>query len=320
MDEIQKDVVLDEKGNILDEGQDQGQEQLQGEDAPLRQQQEESDQHQDEQAQEGETEEEAEERRNRNRARRAENKNRRKDYIDSLKREIAARDEVLQQQAQRLDALERRTHNADLSVVDAELRKSLDAYNYYKGQHAEAVTRADGVIAAEAQERMFASLQRAQQLDAIKKAAARQPNQPQPLDPRLKKQAEDWYERNDWYDPTGQDPDSQVALTIDKQMAKEGWNPTTSQYWEELDSRLKKYLPHRYNSRHNKAGVGGDSRNRAPVAGSGREGAMSNTSGGYRLSAERVQALKDAGLWADPKQRADAIKRFQQYDKEHQNG
>jgi hypothetical protein len=129
----------------------------------------------------------------------------------------------------------------------------------------------------------------------------------------MKMRAESWLERNNWYDPDIKDQDSKVAKTVDESLHAEGWNPTTEEYWQELDSRLKKYLPHRYDSGYNKSQV---NRPKPPVAGSGRE--SSNTpSGGYRLSADRVKAIKDAGKWDDPKERASMIKAFQNYDREH---
>lgn len=304
-------VLVDAEGNVVDTRPAKEEPEAKEDDTPIKA---EDDNHEDEGEQEGETEEEAEARRERNRQRRAENKNRRKEYVESLKREIAARDEILHQQATRLDALERRTQSADMATVETELRKAVDAYNYFKGQHAEAVTQANGKLATDAFEKMQTAMDRAKQLDNIRRAGQRQQQpQPQPLDPRLKMQAEQWLERNNWYDPNGSDMDSRVALTVDQELHREGWNPTTEQYWEELDARLKKYLPHRYNSGYNKSQRTGETRPRAPVAGSGRESSVT-TSGGYKLSAERVQALKDAGLWDDPKQRADAIKRFKQYD------
>jgi hypothetical protein len=54
------------------------------------------------------------------------------------------------------------------------------------------------------------------------------------------------------------------------------------------------------------------------VTGSGRESGNSGNSGSYKLSADRVSALKDAGIWDDPKQRAEAVKRFRDYDKQNQ--
>jgi hypothetical protein len=202
-----------------------------------------------------------------------------------------------------------------MAMVDSELQKTADAYNYFKQAHADAVTRADGNAATDAQEKMFASMERARQLQGIKDAAKKPQQTQQPLDPRLKANAEAWLERNKWYDSNGGDPDSEIAMTLDKQLAREGWNPTTEQYWEELDSRVKKYLPHRFNQGYN-SNKSNTVRPRAPVAGSGRESSANNSNGGYRLSAERVQALKEAGLWEDAKARADAIKRFQEFDKQ----
>ena len=191
-----------------------------------------------------------------------------------------------------------------------------DAYNFFKQQHADAVTQANGQMASEANERMLSAMVRARELNNIRQAAQRPQQQQQPLDPRLKMQAETWLDRNNWYDPNGQDADSQIAMTVDRQMHQSGWDPTTPQYWDELDARLKKYLPHRYNVGYTKPQ---GNRAKAPVAGSGRE-SSNQPSGGYKLSADRVTALKEAGMWDDPKQRAEAIKRFQQFDKEQANG
>jgi hypothetical protein len=198
-------------------------------------------------------------------------------------------------------------------MVDAEMQKAADAYNYYKQVHSEAVTAANGQVASDAYEKMFAAMRRAEDLNRIKEAARRPQQTQQPLDPRLKANAEGWMARNSWYDPNAGDMDSRVAFTIDNQLAAEGWNPTTEQYWTELDSRLKKYLPHRYNSGYNQ-GQSSTNNRPPPVAGSGRE--STNKSGGYRLSAERVQALKEAGAWDDPVQRAAMIKRYQEFDKQ----
>lgn len=305
------DIVVDDKGEVKEPPH---QEAVEEDERPVRA---EDDHHEDEQAADGESEEDAEERRQRNRARRAENKNNRKAYIDSLRREIAARDELLENAMQRLNAVEKRTHGADLAAVDSEMHKAVNAYNYFKQRHADAVTAADGDQAIDAMEKMNAARAHAEKLHNIKQAAQQAQRQPQqqPLDPRMKVHAESWLSSNDWYDPSGGDADSQIMLTIDQQLVREGWNPTTPQYWEELDARGKKYLPHRYGSGYNKSqGSSGKPRS-APVAGSGRETAnVSN--GGYRLSAERVQAIKDAGAWEDPTKRQRMIKAFQNYDKQ----
>jgi len=121
--------------------------------------------------------------------------------------------------------------------------------------------------------------------------------------------AADWLTDNPWYDPSGQDEDSEIAMTIDKKMVKEGWNPSSPEYWDELDNRLQKYLPHRYNDHIDETPR---SKPKTVVTGSGREsvtnsGGRANT---FTLSPDRVRAMKDAGMWDDPEKRAKMIKRY----------
>jgi hypothetical protein len=124
---------------------------------------------------------------------------------------------------------------------------------------------------------------------------------------------------NDWYDPNGRDPDSKIALTLDQALTEEGWDPKTSEYWDELDNRLQRYLPHRYNSNNNDESY---SRRRPKnvVTSSGRE---SSSSGGGRntftLSPEQVRAMKDAGMWDDTEKRAKMIRRYAQDAKSQRN-
>lgn len=261
-----------------------------------------------------ETGEDAEARRERNRKRRAENKERRKDYVESLKRELAARDSIINDLSTRVAHVERQGVGSQLASLDGAIKESADAYNYFKNINKQAIEQANGQVAVDAQEKMFAAQTRYQQLTAAKQNAIKQQNAPQPLDPMLKTHAESWMKKNDWYDPSGTDMDSRVVLTLDDQLAKEGWNPKTAEYWEELETRKNKYLPHRKNGGYNKPQAS-NSRPRVPVAGgSGRETSNGGDKGSYRLSAERVNALKEAGLWDDPSKRADAVKRFKQYD------
>lgn len=268
---------------------------------------------QDEQAaSEGETDEEAEARRQRNRQMREERKTRRKEKEESYKRELAARDRLINEQSERLAALERRSQGADMAALDKAIADSANAYNYFKQQHALAVEQANGVAATDATEKMLASRQRYEQLNNVKVQATQRKQQPQPLDKRLVENAQSWMTKNKWYDPGGQDPDSSVALTIDDRLHREGFDPRTPEYWQELDVRLKKYLPHRYTSGYNKPQ---GQNHRPPVAGSGRESAPSGNKSTYKLSSARVQALKDLGAWDDPKAREEHIKNFREYDK-----
>lgn len=266
----------------------------------------------DEAGHDEETAEEAEERRARNRARRAQNKESRKNYIESLKRELATRDAAINDLSTRVASVERQGQGSQMAQIDQELKRTEELYNHFKTVNRKAIELADGASAVDAQEKMFAAQQRHAMLQNAKKSMTVQGSQPRALDPRLKQHAENWIANNQWYDPTGADMDSDMVLKLDDRMVKEGWNPTTPEYWDELDARVKKYLPHRVNSSYNKpTGKPG----RVPVS-SGSNDAGSSPKGTYRLSAERVQALKDAGVYDDPKKRADAIRRFQDFDKQ----
>ena len=103
---------------------------------------------------------------------------------------------------------------------------------------------------------------------------------------------------------------------LDDELASEGWSPATKEYWDELDARVKKYLPHKarpeYTSDKTK-------KTKSPVAGGGRESSNSNSASNYRLSQDRVNAIKEAGMWDDPVRRAAMIKQYQDYDKQSSN-
>ena len=263
-----------------------------------------------------ESAEDAEARRERNRARRAQNKASRKEYVDSLKRELAARDSLISDLSSRVASVEQHSVGNQVAQLDAAINEAAGYYNHFKDLNRKAIELADGATAVDAQEKMFAAQNRHQMLLNAKKNMTSQVSQPKPLDPRMVNNANSWIERNPWYDASGSDADSDLVMKIDSRLVQEGLNPTTSEYWDELDARVKKYLPHRANKGYNGAQAGTQTRTRSPVAGSGGESSVVSK-GTYRLSAERVAALKEAGTFDDPVKRADAIRRFQQYDREN---
>ena len=88
-------------------------------------------------------------------------------------------------------------------------------------------------------------------------------------------------------------------------------------------ARLAKYLPHRAGSKTGILHATDTSGARKPknvVTGGNREASSSNgagaSTGGFRLSSERVQALKDAGMWEDTAARNDMIRRYRDQDRQ----
>lgn len=263
-----------------------------------------------------ETAEEAEARKERNRQRRTANKERRKEYVESLKRELAARDNIINEMNQRLAVVERKSSGSEMAQLEQAEKEAATYYNHFKAVNQRAIEQADGKTATDAQEKMFAAKQRYEHIQAIKKAMTQQQTPQQaPLDPRLVNNATEWMTKNPWYSPDGTDEDSAMVRYLDNQLAAQGWNPSTKEYWDELEARKKKYLPHRTNSGHNNPTQERRTSSPSPVAASGG-GQASKSSGTYTLSPERVQALKDAGMWDDPAKRATMIKRYQQIDRE----
>lgn len=218
-----------------------------------------------------------------------------------------------EQMAERLAELERRTAGADMArlnkaIEDANLREQ-----YAKLKVAEAGKSNDGQGLVDAQEAWFEARRNREALEALKKRATAEPpvhGVPRAPDPQMQEFASEWMNRNKWYDPNGRDTDSQIATKIDEALTAEGLDPTTEDYWEELDTRLAKYLPHRYGRQPEQ-----QRRPRSVVTSSGRESSPASRPGEFRLSAERVNAIKQAGAWDDPVRKNKMIQEYRDYDR-----
>lgn len=226
-----------------------------------------------------------------------------------------------QQLAERLANLETRTSGAELARVDKIIEDTGVQIEYAKMKMREAVSSQDGDAVVKAQELLFESQRKLESLKSIKENAAKQLSQPkqniQMPDPIVQRMAADWMSKNEWYDPQGKDLDSEFAQRIDKKLTEEGFDPSSSDYWEELDDRLAKYLPHRYSQQQEKPRM---TRPRSVVSGSGREVAPAGRSNEFRLSPERVAVMKEAGVWDDPARRAAMIKKYAEYDRQSKKG
>jgi hypothetical protein len=215
-----------------------------------------------------------------------------------------------QELIQRLSVVERKTHSADLARIDKAIEDSELRINYAKMKLSEAAEARDGNAMAKAQELWMEARQQAESLRNLKKNAT-QPRQESSIpDPRLQRNAAAWMERNSWFNPDGKDLDSKVAKQVDEQLTSEGWDPNSSEYWDELDNRLQRYVSHRYNGKTDET-PNQRSKPRGIVTGSGRESA--SRAGGkntFTLSPEQVRAMKDAGFWDDSEKRNKMIKRY----------
>ena len=237
-----------------------------------------------------------------------------KDYVRKRNAEKDARLETLQRQneelMQRLSAIEKRTHGQDLERIDKMIEDEQLRLQYAMTKMREATDNSDGNAFVRAREIEEESRKKLMYLQNVKNHAAQAPQEV--VNPKIKRMAQDWLEANPWYDPESPDEDTQIAKVIDAKLTQEGWDPSTSDYWEELDNRLQKRLPHRYNDFQDERP---QRRPRSVVTGSVRESVGGRSGNGYVLSPERVRAIKEAGMWEDSEKRNRMIKQFIAYDK-----
>lgn len=247
-----------------------------------------------------------------------------KDLIRTTNAEKDVRLQQMQRQndemSARLANMERKSQQHDVSRLDKAIEDKQVALEYARMKLAEATNSGDGEGAVKAQELMFDTRTQLQQLANMKKQADQPQQAAQPrIDPGVQRNAATWIDRNGWYKPDLSDTDSKIAKQVDEVLVKEGWNPGTADYWDELDNRLQKYLPHRYNQASDRNDSVRSPRN--TVGSSGREasaayGGTNRTT--YVLSPDRVRAMKEAGAWENPERKKAMIANFMKYDRNNQ--
>ena len=235
----------------------------------------------------------------------------------SAKHKISALERRNEELARRLAQVENAAAGFQFAQVDRMIEDEVTRVEYVKMKMAQAAQAGDVASQMEYMDQFHDAKKKLEQAQLLKQRhleEAKRPrnNVPNPSAEVIQQNATSWLRKNSWYDASGNDTDSRIAKVIDNALASEGWDPADPEYWDELDNRLKERLPHRY------AGKTGGERNRRSGTSSGR----SDTSGSpvankntFTLSRERVQALKDAGMWDDPDKRAKAIRRYAEFDR-----
>jgi hypothetical protein len=236
-----------------------------------------------------------------------------KEYIKKTNQEKDQRLVMLDRQNKelmaRLAAVEKRTHMQDLASIDKAISDENSRLNYAKMKMKEAADNSDGQALIKAKELWDEVKDRIEKLQVYKRQAEVVPEPP--ADPIVKELAEEWMDRNPWYDPDLSDRDSKIAKRIDQQLGKEGWDPGTQEYWEELDDRLQKQISRQYTDRNDET-----PRKRGPksvVTGSERETGGGGSRNTFTLSPEQVRAIKEAGMWDDHKKRNRMIQKYAEY-------
>lgn len=236
-------------------------------------------------------------------------------YLLSLQRQN-------QELMERLANVEKKQSSADIARMNKAIEDEQLRLEYARGKMQEATSNSDGETFAKAQELWYESRQK---LEAMKNMANKATKQivknETAVNPKLIQNARQWMSDNDWYNPDGTDIDSKITKVIDESLLAEGWDPASNDYWEELDRRLSKRLPHRYTDDTFETNSQRSLKRRSVVTGSGRENVPSSGAGrgSFVLDPEQVRAMKDAGMWDDPQKRNRMIKRYAEQARQQRN-
>jgi hypothetical protein len=211
----------------------------------------------------------------------------------------------------RLQAVEGHAISTNEQSIDARYQQVLNEVRqaeHIMARAAEAGNGDDMIAAMRIRDEAMAA---AQQLQATKQQVAQareQVSKPQ-LDPRVTNYAAEWVSANPWYDPNGRDEDSRITKAIDDGLVREGYNPASRTYWEELTRRVAARVGD---------GEVADARpkRKAPPTGNGREHAPASTRKEVYVTPDRKAAMIEAGIWDDPVARNRMLKAYQEYDKQ----
>ena len=259
--------------------------------------------------------------RERRRLEKLERKERREKAINRDKIELDFLRKRNDELERRISAQEQRTFSLDLNQIDDQINKAKNEAEMADRVIAKAVAAGNGEDVAQALRYRDEAMQRMQQLAYQKQQATqRQVQTPQTgLDDLVMSHVKEFVDENPWYDPKGNDEDSAIVLAIDSSLVRDGYDPRSEDYWDELRRRAARRLPERFkDSDDAPSGRTAEPARKprgGPAVGSGREHAPASTRREIYISPERKQALVDAGVWDDPVLRIKYVKRYAEYDR-----
>tara|TARA_A100001391_G_scaffold157283_1_gene115519 strand:- start:509 stop:1402 length:894 start_codon:yes stop_codon:yes gene_type:complete len=182
------------------------------------------------------------------------------DRLTKLRREAERREQDALQYAQgvkkELEETKARLQNLDQGFVREFSNRVEAEIAQVKNDLSQALSVGDSAAAVEAQEKLAklaVSADKAENAQAVQKRRQEQPVQEQPAQqqqaaPRAADpKAEEWANRNEWF---GSDNTmTYAAFGIHRQLVEqEGFDPSSDEYYNELDKRMKTEFPHKFDT------------------------------------------------------------------------
>lgn len=267
--------------------------------------------------------EDREEVRRKRREEKAERAARRKQAIERDKRELNFLRQRNEDLEKRMYAVEQTTVQNTLSNLDVRLNEKIAEVRAAERIMGQAIEAGNGEDAAKALRIRDEAMKQVNQLQVIKHKQAQVAQQihqaPNAPDPEVTSYAQQWIDRNKWYDPNAKTEESKIVLAIDQSLVEQGYNPKSEEYWQELDNRIAKHLPHIKGGGSNDDGGTTRQGRKGPMLGSTRDQTPPSSRQQVYISPERKQAMIDAGVWEDPVLRQRYLKQYAKWDRENSN-
>ena len=275
-----------------------------------------------------EVDEDEEARRQAKREARQAKKQRAREARDADKRLISSMSEQLRQVQERLAQVDKRGNQQEMAQLEQAITAHNNAIQRAEAAIQDAFTKRDGKAFNAATQAKDELKERLGRLNMAKENFSRQNDtRGQPgakINPNVINHAKKFAADHSWYNVAGKDEDSRIVQAIDETLYEAGFDPATPEYWTELKSRIKRRLPHRFESK--SAGNGADKGNRAGkkkitgkpqnMGGSAKK-TIVQPGGGAVLSKARREAMIADGLVPGTKDWNDQVKAYGKWDKTH---
>jgi hypothetical protein len=242
---------------------------------------------------------------------------RNREQSQQLIEQLAAR---VDGQERMLAALTRNQFEQSMRTLRSEADTARAAYAEAQRRHKEAIDKGDGGTATEATtvmrnaenyynqlrshaERLQQYMQPAEGGDEPQQPQQRQQPQDRGRNRVAVRKMEAFLDARPWIDPESDDTTQRQIRLIDQEVRNDGFEGDDDDYWEELDARLKKHMPHVYRPPTRQSRDDGGRRRQRdddddggpPLGGSGSRG--EGLGGGrFRLTPEQLKGMEEAGI------------------------
>lgn len=160
----------------------------------------------------------------------------------------------------RISEMDQARRTSELREIERQIQHHKDAAAYARQRLKEAFSNQDPETFDSATEARDISIRAIDTLEGQHRALSQpqplprpnpqpqfQQQRPPPLPAAVMDRVHDFTAQHPWYNAANpRDIDSQIMLRIDEEVARDGFDPRTDDYWDEISARASKYLPHRF--------------------------------------------------------------------------